>query len=392
LCFTKAQVNRKLIMQNPDHFVQGWQVIIGKCIKMRLAFRWLLPVVMVIVALGVGFTSEAIQAQDGETGSERPITANFVLQVNAAEPKLRSLCIGESFQLPIKVLLQTIRSTVPGQIGSYTVRNAPLTATVANPSVVSAEQGNSSGPSSDAPFTTHLKLTGQEAGSTTITIKTTVESNIIVSLDEEVALPMPMTSHVGPISISVRVWPCEYRVNINSIWSTTMFGADTILIGVAHDLRLKGLPGELLQFEPEPMRPPFLQWTWAMNRIRGCNPGSGRFDQTAPSMRGTITGDKLALSLYFFPVAPPDNEYWFELCRPYHTAQPCSERPDGICPSFPPPRFPGEWEPGGLPTESADLLFPLNGGTKVISHPLIGRGGRVTGTTIITIVPVRVQP
>jgi len=196
---------------------------------------------------------------------------------------------------------------------------------------------------------------------------------------------------VGPISVSVNVVPCDYKVNINSIWSTKMFGADTILIGVAHDLRLKGLPGEVLQFDPDPMRPPFQQWTWAMNRIRGCNAGSGSFDYTAPRMRGTIDGDKLALSLFFFPVVPPDNEYWYELCHPYHTAEPCSARPDGICASFPPPRMPGEWEPEGLPMGIEPLLFPLNGGTIVISHPLTGRDGWVTGTTIITITPVHVQ-
>jgi hypothetical protein len=347
----------------------------------RFYYRCLLPVVMIMLALGVGVRLAVVEAQSG-------VSAQFVLRATD-DPKLQKLCIGESFPLPVNVFLQVIMSVGAGEIGTYTVRSAQFTIAVANPSVVSAVQGAASvGPVS----TTHLQLTGQEAGSTTISITATVNTSVAVSLDEEVALPMPVTSQVGPISVSVRVIPCEYQVNINSIWPTTIFGADTILIAVAHDLRLRGLPGELLQFDPEPMRPPFLNWTWAMNRIRGCYAGSGSFDHIAPRMRGRIQEDKLALSLYFFPVVPPLNEYWYELCRPYQAGQPCSDRPDGICPSFPPPRVPGEWEPGGLPTESEPLLFPLDGGTMVISHPLMGRGGSATGTTIITVAPVRVQP
>jgi hypothetical protein len=379
-------------MQNPDHVIQGWQAIIGKCVNMRLACRWLFPGVMVMMALGISFRSDMVQAQDGGTGSGRSISAQYVMLVNASNPKLSNLCIGETFDLPVTVGLQSMISTLQGEIASYRINDATLSFTVANPSIVTASQSGFSD-AQDAPFQTNLSLTGQQAGSTSITINARVQSSAMISMDEDVALPIPVPSTINPVTINVRVIPCAVRVHINSIWDTTVFGGDIILIAVAHNLQMRGLAGQTLQFDPDAGGPPFMEWTWAVNRIRGCHASSGRFDQTPPRMRGTIDGDNLALSLEYFAVAPPLYGYWDILCPPPFTVGTSlpSERPDGIAVTFPPARVPGEWEPEWLPTGNDPLLFPLNGGTLVISHPLTGRDGRATGTTIITVVPERVQ-
>jgi len=331
-----------------------------------LTNRWLLAVFLIAMTLGAGVTTIAVQAQD----AGQPIPVNFVLEVDTSNPKLSSLCIGESFPLPITVT----RRASSGNVGSLSIQNVTLTHTITNSSVVTATQLSPSTPGAGAPFRLQLQLKGKQAGSTTITLETTVDS-----------------ATLAPVTFNVTVVPCDYKVSINSVWVTNMFGAETILIGVAHNLRLKATTGNSLQFDPEGAGPPFLNWTWSMNRVRGCNPGSGSFDQTPPQMRGTIQDDKLALSLYFYPVAAPYDDYWTELCRPYQSGQMCSERPDGVCPTFPPARVPGEWEPGALPTESDDLLFPIEGGIRIISHPLTGRGGPTRGPTIIRVEPVRVQ-
>lgn len=379
-------------MQNRHFIFHVRQTIFDRRVSIWRGCQWLFLASVLTVLLGLGYTSAGVQAQDGGTGSGRSISARYVLLVDASNPKLNNLCIGETFDLPVTVGLQSMLSTLQGEIASYRINDATLNFTVANPSIVTASQSGFSD-AQDAPFQTNLSLTGQQAGSTSITINATVRSSAVISLDEEVALPIPVPSTISPVTINVRVIPCAVRVHINSIWSTTMFGADTILIGVAHNLRMSGLAGQTLQFDPDSGGPPFMEWTWAMNRIRGCYAGTGNFDQTPPRMRGTIDGDNLALSLEFFAVAPPLYGYWDILCRPPFTVGTSlpSERPDGIVVTFPPPRVPGEWEPEWLPTGDELLLFPLNGGTLIVSHPLTGRGGRATGTTIITVIPERVQ-
>jgi hypothetical protein len=382
-------------MQNPDRFAQGWQAVTGTQRGLRFSLRWLLPVAMVILALGIGnpFQSLVVQAQDGGRGTGARIRAAFVLQVDTSDPKLNNLCLGESVHLPVTVRLRTIETTGVGDTGSFTVRSAAITTEVADPSIVSAVQGGfSSDPAADAPFQTHVDLTGEETGRTTITINATVQSDVVQSLDEEVALPIPITSRADPVSVQVRVLPCEYRVTINSLWETSMHGAFTILIANVHNARLRsGQNSETLEFEPPLTGPPFLEWTWANNRIIGCWASGGHFNTHAPTIRAQRLEHNLEVTITYARAVPGDanSQYYRNLCLPHHAGEPCTERPDGMCWTMPVGR-PVDWfEPQQLKPPA--LLFRLDGGTVTATHLINHSWGSANGTTIVTLTPVRLQ-
>lgn len=383
-------------MRNPDHFSKNWHALV-RLLKVAAwrAPRWLLPTVVLALALGIGtpFQSLVVQAQDGGTGSGARISAHFVLQVDTSDPKLNNLCIGESVHLPVTVALETIEFTGGGDVGSRTVRSADIDPVVANPSIVSAVRGGfSSDAAPDAPFQTHVDLTGQETGRTTITINATVQSDIVRTLDEEVSLPIPITSQARPVSVPVRVVPCEYRVTINSLWETSMHGAFTILIANVHNARLRsGQSSETLEFEPPLEGPPFLEWTWVNNRIIGCWASGGHFTTHAPTIRAQRLEDSVEVTINYAHAVPggPNSEYYRNLCLPHHTAEPCSARPDGMCWTMPVGR-PLDWfEPQRL--EPPALLFPLDGGSRNATHLINHSWGSANGTAIITLTPVRLQ-
>jgi hypothetical protein len=385
-------------MQRADRFAKGCRVLLGTWITTaRPALGWLLSAITVVWALGIGIPTPllTVQAQDGGTGSGTRISAAFVLQVDTSDPKLNNLCLGESVLLPVTVRLRTIE--FPGaerDLGSFTVRNADITPEVADPSIVSAVQGGfSSTPAADAPFQTHVNLTGEETGRTTITINATVRSDVIQSLDEEVALPIPITSQADPVTVSVRVLPCEYRVTINSIWETSMHGAFTILIANVHNARLRsGESFETLEFEPPLTGPPFLEWTWANNRIIGCLASGGHFNTHAPTIRARRVADKLEVTINYARSVPGDgnSQYYRNLCLPHFSGEPCSEHPDGMCWTMPVSR-PVDWfEPQRL--EPPKLVFLLNGGSISAPHLINHSWGSANGTAIITLTPVRLQP
>jgi hypothetical protein len=383
-------------MQNPGRS-KGWQVVFGKYMGVRLTRRWLLPAAMLIVALGIGFTPSffVVQAQDGGTGSRTGISAHFVLQVDTSDPKLNKLCLGETVLLPVRVALQTIEWTGGGDV-SYTVHSAELDPTVANPSIVSVVQSSwfFGDPAPNAPFRTALQLTGQEIGSTTIEIRATVRSSIVLSYDEEVALPIPVTTQVGPVSVPVRVVPCAYRVTINSIWETSMHGAFTILIANVRNARLTGGQTDTLEFEPPLAGPPFLEWTWANNRIIGCLASGGHFSTQAPTIRATRLENSVELTINYAQAVPggPTSHYYTNLCLPHFTvgtSHCSSERPDGYCWTWP-TRITHDWfEPQQLAPPA--LTFPLDGGSISATHLINHSWGSANGTTIITITPERSQ-
>jgi hypothetical protein len=367
-------------MRNPNRFATGWH-------------RWLLPALILALVLMIGISAQSlvVQAQDGGTSGQR-VSVHFVLRVDTSNPKLNNLCIGETVRVPVTVLLQSTQITGGGEIGSRTVRSADITTAVANPSIVDAVLGGLSSDPADAPFQTHVNLTGQATGRTTMTIDATIHSDVVEVLDEEVALPMPVTSQAGPVSVPVRVVPCEYRVTINSIWETSMHGAFTILIANVHNARLRsGQSAETLEFEPPLSGPPFLEWTWANNRIIGCWVSGGHFNTHAPTIRAQRLEDNVAVTINYSRAVPGDgnSEYYRNLCLPHHAGEPCSDRPDGMCWTMPVSR-PLDWfEPQRL--EPPALFFPLDGGTISTTHLINHSWGSANGTTIITLTPQRIQ-
>jgi hypothetical protein len=384
-------------MHNPGRFAKGWQVVFGKYMGVRLTRRWLFPVAILTLVLGIGisFPPTVVQAQDGGTRSGQQISAHFVLQVDTSDPKLNKLCLGENVLLPVRVALEAIEFTGGGDVGDYTVRSAELDPTVANPSIVSVVQSSwfFGDPAPNTPFQTALQLTGEEIGSTTITINATIRSSVIYSLHEEVALPMSDTSQARPVSVPVRVVPCAFRVTINSIWETSMHGSFTILIANVRNARLTGGQTNTLEFEPPLAGPPFLEWTWANNRIIGCWASGGHFSTRAPTIRATRLENNVQLTINYAQAVPggPTSHYYTNLCLPHFTVgtSRCEERPDGYCWTWP-TRITHDWfEPQQLDGEN--LLFGLDGGTQNATHLINHSWGSANGTTIITLTPERLQ-
>jgi hypothetical protein len=313
-----------------------------------------------------------------------------VLQVNTSDPKLNRICVGETVRLPVKVALRTIEFTGAGQTGEWTVHGAELDPDVADSSIVSAEAGSSIGAdSARAPFLATVNLSGHEPGSTTITINATVHSDITHWLDEEVGLPIPITSQADPISVPVRVIYCDFMVSISTIWDTSMHGARTVLIANARRLRLAGGGnGPTLHFDPPVFGGPFLEWTWANNRIFGCLPSGGNFSSQAPTIVANLGENNIAVTIDFARAVPggPMSAYYLNLCLPhYGHGEPCEERTDGIC--WVETRPGGDWfEPQRLV-----LVFSLEGETQSATHLINHSWGAANGTSLVTLAGVPVQ-
>lgn len=364
----------------------GWHILFEALTAARSIRRWLLPAVTLALVLGIKipFQSAMIQAQD--TGQR--LSAHFVLGVDTSDPRLNNLCIGESLEIPVRVSMQSIES-VGGDVGSWTVNSADLYPVVQNRSIVSAEQ--SGFVSNNSPNQVRVELTGQEMGRTTITITATIQTSIIQWLDEDVALPIPVTSQAGPISVPVRVVPCEYRVTLGSIWETSMHQApSTLLIANVHNARLRRtVELDTFEFEPPIQGVPFLEWTWANNRIIGCWASGGHFVTTAPRIRAHHREDKIEVTIEYARAVPGDanSHYYQNLCLPHHDGRPCGERPDGRCWVMRADR-PYDWfEP--QPLEGSQLLFNLDGGTISTTHRIEHSWGAAVGTVHITLTPVR---
>jgi hypothetical protein len=378
-------------MQNPDRFTQGWYAVIGKRIVGGFSLRWLLPTAILILALGPGFTTSpiAVQAQDGGSPSGQRVSADFSLQVDPRGLIQNRLCKGRTVSVPVTVSLQSYQAA-GGEVGNVTVRGLEISATGYDSSIVSVAPSRSWSPDTSRPqFQSRVDLTGEEVGRTTVSITVTVQSDIGLWLDDEVALPIPHTARTQTAEVPVQVVPCEFRVDIGSIWVTSMHGAgNTLLIANAHNIRLTSVTGVTFAFDPPPVGTPFLEWTWANNRIRGCWASSGTFFTQAPAIRAEIRDDQLAVTINYARAVPGDgnSQYYRNLCLPHFSGEPCSEHPDGICFVMPVNR-PFDWfEPQRL--EPPDLLFPLNGATLSPTHRINHSWGSANGRIHITVVPV----
>jgi hypothetical protein len=338
------------------------------------------------IGIGLGvlllILAAPLNAQDGDI-----FTPSYILLVTPGEHN-GFMCRGETMQ--VEVWLSDASQAPNGQqLSAPFGVHVSLLADSSNPSVARAVPSVGSPGRSNGKVLPPINVTGLQVGSTTVRVTATIQSTRFVSADEEVGLPV---THVVTVegTAFVTVSECPYQVSINGIWETSLYRANSVLlIANAHDLRLEphDTPGSYT-FDPpvEQNLPPFLEWTFAVNRVPGCYAGSGTFSQVAPRIRAEIVDDHVELSLSYFEVAPPLNGFWDQLCRPYESGQPCSARPDGICPVFAPPRLNGEWQP----VNQAAITFPLDGATRTVSHDLITARGTTTGITHITL--TRIKP
>lgn len=381
-------------MHTPDCSDKTWCARFRRVMKVRMVGNWTLLVVVLILAFGIVPATQDVHALDRVASPLLQGTqVNLVLQVDTSDPKLNRLCVGERVLLPVRVMLQSIAYTGDGDVAGFTVRNADIDAVAAN-NVVSAVQSSatSDDPTPGAPFRAFVELTGEETGRTTVSISATIQSSVNYSLDPEIALPIPVTSQAGPISVPVRVVPCEYRVNIGSIWTTSMHGAFTLLIANVHNARLRGGQSDTFEFEPPETGIPFLEWTWANNRIIGCWASSGHFNTRAPTIRATRSENHIDLTIEYSRAVPGDSNspYYRNLCLPHFTVGTalCSDRPDGYCWTMPPA---GDWFQPRQP-DPEGLRFSLDGGTATTTQLINHSWGSANGTVHITLTPVRLQP
>jgi hypothetical protein len=370
-------------MQNPDRFVRGWRVVFGYLMAARHLSHWLFPVLILALALGIGIAPSTwvIQAQD-QTGQGDEVTYHLDYQ---RTPQADPICIGQTLQLSA-VMIQSTRFS--GERIPHTGHALQtLRATAINTRVLAPRPGLEEFLATYVPLGTRRReftFEAREAGTTSIEIDARVLDFANTSNPAGDYFPY----HA---SIRVQVVPCEYQVNIQSIWVTSMHGASTVLIANAHNLRMTGPDRQNFTFEPPLDAAPFLEWTWANNRIIGCNSSSGTFSTQAPAITATIRDDQLAVTINYARAVPggPNSQYYRNLCLPHFSGEPCSDHPDGYCWTMPVNR-PFDWfEPQRL--QPPALLFPLNGGSLNARHLIIHSWGPANGTAIITVVPVPVQ-
>lgn len=357
----------------------------------RITRFWQAVIVIVMVGIGVSATPIGLQAQGEGSGVA---SAHHVLQANAADPALNRICVGETVPLRVRVELDSMQWYGSGTAGGVRVTGGQFSATIGDPSIVQVDQASlPSGTLVDVPFQTDVEIVGRAPGTTSVTINARLQGDIPIfqDADEEVGLPFSFTDEASPVTVNVRVMYCAYEITINSIWETSMHGAFTILIANARSLRLRpsSTQENAFEFRSAPMTAPYLQWTWANNRIIGCRVSSGRFDSQAPDVTAVVGESSISVAITYLRAVPggPMSHYYMNLCLPHFTAEPCSARPDGHCFTMPPNR-PVDWfEPQRL-----DLTFDLDGGTRNPTHRIRHSWGDADGWGTVTLTPVPVQP
>jgi hypothetical protein len=372
-------------MQNSELFTRGWQVTFCRMIEVRLNRCWLLPTVIVIVALGIGImpTARVVQAQNGGTGSGQQVSAAFVLQVDTSGLTRNRLCIGDTRPLPIKVKLRSLQFTDIGGIGGLTIRGAAIDTEVGNASVLQVQPSASTPAiSPNAPFETHINITGREAGTTTITVSATVESNLWVT-----------SSQPSPVTVTIQVVPCEYRLDATSIWVTTVYGNASAIMSLSlENVRLTSRDG--IRFDNVLSNVPQVRFDTTVNRIRGCPVGHYTNHTEAPEIRGEVIDGEIFLTIPYQEVplgspGTPYDTYYYDIC-PITVPPLCEAHPDGVC---------HIWRGVDriVPQAMENISFPIDGGTIHPSHTLNYTEQRplgsiaIDGGTTIKLTPILPQ-
>jgi hypothetical protein len=341
----------------------------------------LLACIMLLFALAL--TTQPVPVEAQNVGS---FEVNFVMEVRDSNQTI-TMCLNERESVPVSAIARISLPTAATN-ASVRVRNAVVTARPADPSIVRTEVVLSSAASSpDAPFPAVVALTGLAVGSTTVSLNATIESTTMLAFDEDAALPFDSVNGTQNITLSVRVVPCQYRVDIASIWVTTLNNANTLIRINATNFRLRSSGGVTLEYDPRVSD--VVTWSATVHRVRGCLASSYSFEAMVPalSMRGEILGDELSLTISVFPLV--SGGVLFPCIQRAEDQtdriKSCEDYLDGECQPMPP-------NPTFTP-DSITVRFPLDGGTQRPSQRLeITRGGNPQGTMFITLTPVEAQP
>lgn len=325
---------------------------------------------------GVAVQPRALFAQDG--GQLLSVTP--LMTVDASALRDGRLCAGNTAILPVTVEFQV--SAGEGELGELSVQSVAFEVSAEDSSIARATAVANPGGLEVSLIPSRIDVAGLAPGSTTIKVDAMITTETRLSLDEEVALPIPRTSHVKA-SVPVQVVPCHYRVDILSVWNTNLFGAQTLYLYTLSNELLESTTG--ISFENRTSDALKVRWTTAINRIRGCLVSSPRFDDYVPVIRGDMGTRTISLSIKFHEIAP-GLPFARELCPVPAGITPgdCPAYPDGVCFVSPHPSI-YRWTPE-MPAEG--LIFAINGESLTESQTLRHPEGTAQGTMFITLTPV----
>ncbi|MCC7206584.1 MAG: hypothetical protein IT323_04720 [Anaerolineae bacterium] len=376
-------------MQLLPRLASPWHALVAvKRLRMLLGSKQRLPALLLALALGFFPQTTVGHAQDGGAGSGQLLSVSYALEIDTAGLSNNRLCLGRTVNLPIKVLA-FVEVQGGATASPIEVRRASFTTTVQNPSVISA-QGIMSGlgAAQDAPFSAHLELRGEGVGRTRIDVSGLIESSTHLSLDEEAGLPIVTMGQTPTASVEVQIVPCQYRVDIGSVWVTSLWGANAWVSSDMINLRLTSTTGTTFDTSAMPANLPGMKWRTLMNRIRGCLVSDQHWDFFVPPIRGEVLDDTISLSIGYSRVAPPLS-YYRTLCPIPAGITPgyCPDYPDRTC--FVARRPGGDWFEPKSPTDP--LIFRLEGETIRVPQTLIHAHGTATGSITITLTPILSQ-
>lgn len=340
-------------MRNLNHFTKGWHIC------KRLSF-------VALLGLGIVFQSPLVQAQD--SGGQQGLVAYELI---ISDNPLDRFCVGQTEPIPLKVRASAV--VVGGETAGRVRMLGDVTTTLTSqdPDVASVALSiGRQGAAPDVPFEIEALITGTNIGRTSILVEVSAQS--INRFGAASSFQLRKT-------IPVHVVPCEYLVELQSIWVTTMYDATTLITAQTRLITLKSTSGINFANNPGTRESPMLRWQLTANRFKGCYAGSARTDTNVPQITGQIIDDELILNVEYEDLLPDlTGAFYLSLCPNLPITIDCRNNIDGVCPAFP---IPEQFTPAVL-----DIKVPVAGGTaREENHTLNHRTGNATGFTVITV-------
>jgi hypothetical protein len=343
-------------MRKPDQLIRKGRALAGLLmLAAHLAPRWLPPAAVLALTLGIGasFQSVVVQAQDDGSQTGQEATVTYELVIDDSGTNLDRVCVGRTVRLPVNII-QNVEVSGNANPGRVQVRGLNIEVTSQNADILTANLEASA----NNPLQPTLVLTAHSPGRTSVTADVTVQTaRGVTSLHQ---------------SMSVRVVPCVVKVQMSTVWTTTMQSSSVVLIASIPGAVLT-LPESEIALAPEV--PASVDWFATANRIRGCQGVSNKLTHDRASTIVQLEEDAIRVDIEF---NQNNATTLFSCHRPFVTGINCDPLPDGTCyPELSPNDF---WR-----VERLVVDLPLDGGTKTVELPLTHAGGRATGAATITV-------
>ncbi len=348
-------------MRHTGFLAKGYEVL--------SSHRLFLTSALVLALIGIGNLSHllTVQAQDAGSGQQAEVIRR--LEVDTSGARLNPFCLGSQVTIP---LIINTEIHVDGEVDAGSIEQSALNFEVSssNFAVVRAEPTSDNPSVSSAVIASSMTLTAAAPGKATITVSARVNTSTNV-----IDLSHP--------PIEVEVVPCRYKVEVKSLWITTIQGANVFLrISANSDMVMNPSTG-LFQDQPS------FRWEATTNHVKGCWAGEGEFNTlkgNGGSFEGRIKDDQLILT-----VQMQDLIGGGVLFLPCHRPEPedredfsdCSRYPDNMCH---PDVINVDFFPDNAPI--IDIPFPLDGGTKAIPQRIQFTLGGAGGNTFIKVTPI----